>query len=200
MKKNAVVICMLSHLSHVQFCNRMDAAYQAPLSLGFSKQAYWTELSCFHPLLGMETSSLMSLALVGGFFTTSAIWEALFWFWFYQKGNWASLVAQLVKNLPPMQRPWFSSCVGKIPWRRDRLPTPVFLGFPGGSVGEKIHPWCGRAGFDPWVGKIPWRRVWQPTPVFLLGESPWIDEPCGLQSMGSQKVGHDWVTELNWFF
>ena len=126
MKKNAVVICMLSHLSHVQLCNRMDAAYQAPLSLGFSKQAYWTELSCFHPHPGMETSSLMSLALVGGFFTTSAIW--------------ASLVAQLVKNLPPMQRPWFSSCVGKIPWRRDRLPTPVFLSFPGGSVGEKVHP------------------------------------------------------------
>ena len=22
---------------------------------------------------------------------------------------------------------------GEIPWRRDRLPTPVFLGFPGGS-------------------------------------------------------------------
>ena len=26
---------------------------------------------------------------------------------------------------------------GKIPWRRDRLPTPAFLGFPGGSAGEK---------------------------------------------------------------
>ena len=30
-------------------------------------------------------------------------------------------------------RPWFNSWVRKIPWRRDRLPTPVFLGFPGGS-------------------------------------------------------------------
>ena len=28
---------------------------------------------------------------------------------------------------------WFDSWVRKIPWRRDRLPTPVFLGFPGGS-------------------------------------------------------------------
>jgi len=32
---------------------------------------------------------------------------------------WASLVAQLVKNLPAMQETW----VEKIPWRRERLPT-----------------------------------------------------------------------------
>ena len=44
-----------------------------------------------------------------------------------------------------------------------------------------------RHGFDPWVGKIPWRRAWQPTPVFSPGESPWTEEPGGLQSMGSQK-------------
>ena len=48
-----------------------------------------------------------------------------------------------------------------------------------------------RLGFDPWVGTIPWRRAWQPTPVFLPGESPWTEEPGGLQSMGLQRVGHD---------
>ena len=37
-----------------------------------------------------------------------------------------SLVAQLVKNLPAMQETWVRSLVGKIPWRRERLPTPVF--------------------------------------------------------------------------
>ena len=51
----------------------------------------------------------------------------------------------------------------------------------------------GRPGFNPWVGKIPWRRARQPTPVFLPGESPWTEEPGGLQSMGSQRVGHDWL-------
>ena len=35
--------------------------------------------------------------------------------------SWASLVAQLVKNLPAMWETW----VWKIPWRRERLPTPV---------------------------------------------------------------------------
>jgi len=36
-----------------------------------------------------------------------------------------------------MQETWFSSWFGKIPWRRDSLPTPVFLGFPGGSAGKE---------------------------------------------------------------
>ena len=34
-----------------------------------------------------------------------------------------------------------------------------------------------------------------PTPVFLPGESPWTEEPGGLQSMGSQRVAHDWATK-----
>ena len=48
-----------------------------------------------------------------------------------------------------------------------------------------------RHRFDPWVAKIPWRRAWQPTLVFLPGESPWTEEPEGLQSTGSQRVGRD---------
>ena len=43
--------------------------------------------------------------------------------------SWASLVAQLVKNLPQCGRPGFAPWVGKIPWRRERLATPVF--WPG---------------------------------------------------------------------
>jgi len=41
----------------------------------------------------------------------------------------ASLIAQLVKNPLAMQETGFSPWVGKIPWRRERLPTPVF--WPG---------------------------------------------------------------------
>ena len=75
------------------------------------------------------------------------------------------------------RRCWFNSWIGKTPWRRDRLPTPVF-GLPGDSDGIES------AGFDPWVSKVPWRRAWQPTLVFLPGESPRTGEPGGLQSMG----------------
>ena len=40
--------------------------------------------------------------------------------------SWASLVAQLAKNLPATWETWFNPWVGKIPWRRERLPTLVF--------------------------------------------------------------------------
>ena len=54
---------------------------------------------------------------------------------------------------------------------------------------------CRRCQFDPWVGKIPWRRKWQPTLVFLPGKSHGQKSLVGLQSMGSQRVGHDLVTK-----
>ena len=43
------------------------------------------------------------------------------------------------------------------------------------------------AGLETWVGKIPWRRAKKPTPVFLPEESPWIEVPDGLQSMGLKE-------------
>ena len=51
--------------------------------------------------------------------------------------SWASLVAQLVKNPPAMYcgKPGFDLWVGKIPWRREWLPTPVF--WP-----EEFHRLC----------------------------------------------------------
>ena len=49
-----------------------------------------------------------------------------------------SLIAQLVKNLPAMRETWFNPWVGKIPWRRERLPTPVF--WPGEFHGL-YSPW-----------------------------------------------------------
>ena len=69
---------------------------------------------------------------------------------------------------------------------------------------ERMCLQCRRPGFDLWVGKIPWRREWLPTPVFLPRESPWTEEPGGLQSMGSQRVGHDGVIKhstggLSWW-
>ena len=48
------------------------------------------------------------------------------------------LVAQLVKNPPAMQETLVRLPVMKIPWRRDRLPTPVFLGFPGGLDSKEL--------------------------------------------------------------
>ena len=47
-------------------------------------------------------------------------------------------MAQLVKNLPAIQETWVLSLVGKIPWRRERLPTPVF--WPG-EFHRLYSPW-----------------------------------------------------------
>ena len=41
----------------------------------------------------------------------------------------------------------------------------------------------------------PWSRKYQPTPLFLPGKIPWTEEPGGLQSMESQRVGHFEVTK-----
>ena len=68
---------------------------------------------------------------------------------------WGSLVAQLVKNPPTMQETQFNSWVGKIRWRRDRLPTPVFLDFPWGSAGKKSACNVGDLGLIPGLGRSP---------------------------------------------
>ena len=60
-----------------------------------------------------------------------------------------------------------------------------YMVFPGSTSGKEF---ASRCGFDPWVGKIPWRRAWQPTPVFSPGESPWTEEPGGLQESNMTEV------------
>ena len=66
------------------------------------------------------------------------------------------LIAQLVNNLPAIyRRPQFTSWDGKIPWRRDRLPIPVFLGFPCGSAGKESTYNVGDLGLIPGLERSP---------------------------------------------
>ena len=57
--------------------------------------------------------------------------------------QWVSLLPQAVKNLPAVQETQVFSWVRKIPWRREWLPTPVFL--PGEFHGQRSL-----AGYSPW--------------------------------------------------
>ena len=67
---------MLSHFSHVWLSATLwTVAHQASLSMGFSRQEYWSGL--LFPPPGIKPEFLPSSALAGGFFTTSATWEAL---------------------------------------------------------------------------------------------------------------------------
>ena len=52
--------------------------------------------------------------------------------------SWTSLVAELVKNPPAVRETWVRSWIGKIPWRRERLPTPVFW---SREFHELYSPW-----------------------------------------------------------
>ena len=62
--------------------------------------------------------------------------------------GWQRVRLQCVQ--PPFD-PW----VGKIRCRRARLPTPVFLGFPGGSAGRESASNAGDLGVIPGVGRSP---------------------------------------------
>ena len=70
---------------------------------------------------------------------------------------WASLIAQLVKNLPAM----WETCVRSLGWE-DPLEKEM-------ATHSRTLAW----------------------------KSPWMEEPGRLQSMGSQRVGHDWATSLH---
>ena len=66
----------------------------------------------------------------------------------------------------------------------------IIYGFPAGSDGKEPACNAEALGSIPGLGRSPGGR-WQPTPVFLPGESLWTEEPVGLQSMESQRVGHE---------
>ena len=72
---------MLSCLNHVRlFVTPWTVAHQAPLSMGFSRQEYWSGLPWPPPGdlpdPGIKPTSLMSPVLADGLFTASATWEA----------------------------------------------------------------------------------------------------------------------------
>ena len=67
-------------------------------------------------------------------------------------------------------------------------------GFPGGSA-VKNPP----AMQETWIGSLNWEDPLEEEmsthSSILAWKIPWTEEPGGLQSMGLQRVGHDWATE-----
>ena len=86
---HTIQACMLRCFSQVQlFVTLWTAAHQAPLSMGFSRQEYWSGLPCprpgdfSHPEI--EPASPANLALAGWFFTTSTNWEYTYTLWYQE--------------------------------------------------------------------------------------------------------------------
>ena len=92
-----------------------------------------------------QIQSLVSPALAGRFFTTTAPWEVLMCRDHAHFGK-ASLAAQTVKSLPAMRETWVRSLGREHPLEKEMQPTPVFL--PGRSHGQRSL-----AGYSPWDHK-----------------------------------------------
>ena len=89
-------------------------------------------------------------------------------------------------------------------WRRNLTPRltseywkclhpsrPLVGGFPGGSVVKNPPAKAGEMGSIPGSGRSLEEEM-ATHPSILAWEIPWTEEPRGLQSTGSQRVGHDW--------
>jgi len=77
---------------------------------------------------------------------------------------------------------------GHLMWRVDSLEKTLMLGGIGGRRRK------GRRGWDGWLASLTrWTWVWVNS-----GSWWWTGRPGVLQFMESQRVGHDWATELNW--
>ena len=92
----------------------------------FTHSSVDEQLGCFH-VLAIVNSGAVNIEVHISFQITV-----------FSRFMGASFVVQLVKNLPAMQETGFNPWVGKIPWRRERLSTPVF--WPGEFHGL-YSPW-----------------------------------------------------------
>ena len=67
----------------------------------------------------------------------------------------------------------------------------VYFDFPGGSEGKVSACNVGDLGSIPGLGKSPGKEMVIHSSI-LAWKIPWMEKPGRLQSMGSQRVGHNW--------
>ena len=83
---------------------------------------------------------------------------------------------------------WKLQYFGHLTWRTDSLEKTLMLGKMKAGREEVNRGW------DGWIASpTGWTWVWVSSRSWW-----WRGKPGMLQSMGSQRVGHDWATELNW--
>ena len=147
-------------------------AFQAPLSMGFSRQEYWRGLplptpgDLFNP--GIEPASLASPAMAGGFFTSSATWRFWrvvafeLWWWRLLRVPWTARRSNqsMLKEISP-------GC------SLQRLMLKLKLQYFGHLMQTLTHltrPWCWKRlkegegdnrGWDGWMASLTqWTWVW----------------------------------------
>ena len=92
---------------------------------------------------------------------------------------------------------WMKELVGYSPWGHKELDMTKQLNNSWGMWALKrklLHPVVADRGWDSWMASPTW-WIW----VWPISRSWWwTGKPGILQSMGSQRVRHDWETELDW--
>ena len=84
---------------------------------------------------------------------------------------WASLITQLVKNPPAVQETLVLSLGWEDLLERDRLPTPVFLGFLCGSTDKESACIAGDLGLILGLGRSPGKGKGYPLQYSVLENS-----------------------------
>ena len=191
---------MLCTVSRVWlFATPWTVACQAPLSLEFSRQEYWSRLPFPSPgdILHTETEPT-SPTLAGTFFTNEPPGKPL-------NGNMLNMPNSILM-LTLQER---GHHCPHIPEEENEAQR-----FSDACTQNQVAQWwrstcqCRRlkwGGFNPWVGKISWRKAQQPTPVFRKGYSiqstqysEKYSEECPIYGgslkgyMRSQRIRHNW--------
>ena len=100
----------------------------------------------------------------------------------------ASLIAQLVKNPPALQETPVQFLGREDPLeKRGRLPTPVFLGFPGDSSGKESACNARDLGLIPGLERSPGEGKGLPSSVFWPGEFLGLYSPWGCKELDTTK-------------
>ena len=163
---------MLSFFSCVWlFATLWTIACQSPLSMGFPEQEYWSRLLFPSPGdLPNQGIEPGYTALQGIFFTLWATIIRVHWRDWCWSWN-SNTLATWCRELTHLKRPW---C-----WERLRV---------GGEGDDR--------GWDGWMAS-PTKGTWVSVDY---GSCWWTGRHGVLQFMRSQRVRHDWVTELNWIW
>ena len=98
--------------------------------------------------------------------------------------QWASLIAQLVKNLPAMQETLVGFLGRESPLEKGQATHSSILGLPFSWEGICLQ--CGRPGFDPWVGISPGEKGKTTDSSILAWRIPWTVQYMGLQKSWTQ--------------
>ena len=146
------LVCVLSHVQ--VFATLWTTAHQAPLSMGFSRQQYWSGLHVLlQGIFPTQGSNPHLLCLLHWWEDSQHHLGIPILKWFINK--YSALLISLTIFAEICRRKY----------------TDVWI--PRCYSGKELTCQCKRGkrhGFDPWVKKILWRRKWHPTPVFLPGK------------------------------